>query len=123
MIFLNVNAFSSSAYFNLQIFAPVMTYSLLICLHLTVCKCVPKFLISVVFSLSLSSCFPIIAVCGPGERSRYSDSLQAERYGDRIPPIPVAERSKARICGRSLTGIAGSNPAGGVDVCVVCVVE
>ena len=25
--------------------------------------------------------------------------------------------------GRSLTGVAGSNPAGGMDVCVVCVVQ
>jgi hypothetical protein len=32
----------------------------------------------------------------------------------------VTERSKARVCGRSLPGIAGSNPAGGMDVCVVC---
>ena len=35
----------------------------------------------------------------------------------------VAERSKARVCGRSLAGIAGSNPATGMDVCVVCVVS
>ena len=28
-------------------------------------------------------------------------------------PIPVAERSKARVCGRSVAGVAGSNPAGG----------
>ena len=34
-------------------------------------------------------------------------------------PIPVAERSKARVCGRSLSGVAGSNFAGGMDVCVV----
>ena len=26
---------------------------------------------------------------------------------------PVAEPSKARVCGRSLAGIVGSNPAGG----------
>ena len=39
-------------------------------------------------------------------------------------PIPVAERFKARVCGRSLAGIAGSNPAGSmnapsfvIDVC------
>ena len=37
-------------------------------------------------------------------------------------PIPVAERSKARVCGTSLAGIAGSNPAGGMDVCLLCVV-
>ena len=40
-----------------------------------------------------------------------------------IQPIPVTERSKARVCGRSLAGIAGSNPAGGMDVCVLCVVQ
>jgi hypothetical protein len=34
----------------------------------------------------------------------------------------VAELSKARVCGRSLAGVPGSNPAGGTDVCVVCVV-
>jgi hypothetical protein len=34
-------------------------------------------------------------------------------------PIAVAVRSKAWVCGRSLTGIVGSNPTGGMDVCVV----
>ena len=40
--------------------------------------------------------------------------------------VPVAERSKARVYGRSLAGIAGLNPAGGMDVCllwVLCVVR
>ena len=32
----------------------------------------------------------------------------------------MAARSKAWTCGRSLAGIAGSNPAGGQDVCVMC---
>jgi hypothetical protein len=36
-------------------------------------------------------------------------------------PIPVAARSKARVCGRSLAGIAGSIPAGGMDVCLLWV--
>ena len=31
----------------------------------------------------------------------------------------MAERSKASLRGRSLAGIAGSNPAGDLDVCVV----
>ena len=35
-----------------------------------------------------------------------------------IEPIPVAERSQARVCGRSPAGIAGSNPAGNMDVCL-----
>jgi len=34
-------------------------------------------------------------------------------------PIPVAARSKAWVCGRSLAGIAGSNPVGGMDVCLL----
>ena len=41
-------------------------------------------------------------------------------------PIPVAERSKAKTCGRSLAGIAGSDPAGGMEVCllwVLCVCQ
>jgi hypothetical protein len=31
--------------------------------------------------------------------------------------IPVTAPSKAWVCGRSLAGIAGSNTAGGMDVC------
>ena len=41
-------------------------------------------------------------------------------------PIPVAARTKAWVCGSSLAGIAGSNPAGSMDVCilgVLCVVR
>jgi hypothetical protein len=38
-------------------------------------------------------------------------------------PIPVAARSNASICGRSLTRIVGSNPTGSMDVCVVFVVR
>jgi len=40
-------------------------------------------------------------------------------------PIPVAARSKAWVFGRSLAGIVGSNPAGGMDGCLLwmlCVV-
>jgi hypothetical protein len=31
-------------------------------------------------------------------------------------PILVAARSKAQVCGRLVAGIAGSNPAEGMDV-------
>ena len=31
-------------------------------------------------------------------------------------PVPVAARSKAWVYGRTLAGIAGSSPAGGMDV-------
>ena len=34
-------------------------------------------------------------------------------------PIPVAERFKASVFGLSRAGVAGSNPAGGMDECVV----
>jgi hypothetical protein len=37
-------------------------------------------------------------------------------------PIPVTARSKAWVCGRSLAGIVGSNPTGGMDVCRECCV-
>ena len=33
----------------------------------------------------------------------------------------MAERCKACVCGRSLAGVAGSNPARGMDVSVLCV--
>ena len=36
-----------------------------------------------------------------------------------LQPIPVAEQSKARVCGRQLAGIAGSNPSGGIDICLL----
>jgi hypothetical protein len=40
-------------------------------------------------------------------------------------PIPVAERSKARVCGQSLAVVALSNPAGGHGYlcCVCCTVK
>jgi hypothetical protein len=34
-------------------------------------------------------------------------------------PIPVTQRSKVWVCGRSLAGIAGSNPTGVIDVCLL----
>jgi hypothetical protein len=36
-------------------------------------------------------------------------------------PIPVAALSKVCVYVRSLAGIAGSNPVGGMDVCLLCV--
>ena len=40
----------------------------------------------------------------------------------KVTPIPVAARSKAWVCGRSLVEIASSSPAGGMDVCCECCV-
>ena len=33
--------------------------------------------------------------------------------------MPVATRSKALMCGRLLPGIVGSNPAAGMEVCLL----
>ena len=40
-------------------------------------------------------------------------------------PVPVAARSKASVCCRSPAEIVGSNPTGGMDVCLLwmCVVR
>jgi hypothetical protein len=34
----------------------------------------------------------------------------------------TVKKGKARVCGRSLAGIVGSNPAGGIDVSLLSVV-
>ena len=34
-------------------------------------------------------------------------------------PVPVAARSKTRVCGRSPADFVGSNPTGGMDVCLL----
>jgi hypothetical protein len=36
-----------------------------------------------------------------------------------IPPVPVAAWSEVSVCGRSLAGIEGSNPAEGMDICLL----
>jgi hypothetical protein len=45
----------------------------------------------------------------------------------KLLPVPVVPRSMAWVCGRSLAGIVGSNPTGGMDVslvqCLCCQVE
>jgi hypothetical protein len=38
---------------------------------------------------------------------------------DNVMPIPVIARPKAWVCGSSLAVIVGSNPARGMDVCVL----
>jgi len=43
-------------------------------------------------------------------------------YINELPPwkpIPVAAGFKACVCGRLLAGIAGSNAAGGMEVCLL----
>ena len=45
-----------------------------------------------------------------------SSRLAIQQHILAFPPIPVAARSKAWVCGRSLAGIAGLNPVGCMDV-------
>jgi hypothetical protein len=41
-----------------------------------------------------------------------------------VQSLFLAERSKDKVCGRSLVGIAGSNPSGRMDVCLLyCVLS
>ena len=40
-------------------------------------------------------------------------------YVPGIVSVPVAVRSKAYVCGRSPAEIVGSNPTGGMDVCLL----
>jgi len=40
-----------------------------------------------------------------------------------LTPIPVAARSKAQVCGRSPAEIVGSNPTGGIDICLLFVLS
>ena len=51
------------------------------------------------------------------ELKSYVSELILDSY-EYTPPISVAARSKAWVYGRSFAGIVGSNPAGGMDVCV-----
>jgi hypothetical protein len=37
-----------------------------------------------------------------------------------LVPIPVAARSKVKVCGRLVAGITGSNSARGIAVCLLC---
>jgi hypothetical protein len=51
-------------------------------------------------------------------------------YGQRNSPccriallIPLAARSKTCVCGRSISGIASSNPSQGMDVHILCLLH
>jgi hypothetical protein len=48
------------------------------------------------------------------ERKKKEQETRTEKW-----PISAAVRSKACVCGRSVVGVAGSNPAWGMDVCIL----
>jgi hypothetical protein len=54
------------------------------------------------------------------DRDLYLGANPEEVEVDCIEPIPLA-RSKAWAFGRALAGILGSNPTGGLGVCLLCV--
>ena len=51
------------------------------------------------------------------------DKRQIQDNQDKAERTKVAERSKTRVYGRLLAGVAVSNAARGMDVCVVCFVQ
>ena len=51
--------------------------------------------------------------------TRPSYSFLFHEYYSLLRPIFVAARSKAWVCGRSLPGIVGSNPARSMNVCIL----
>jgi hypothetical protein len=51
-----------------------------------------------------------------------SSSWELQDLYTYFQPIPVAVRSKAWVCVRSLAGIVGLNDAGGMDVCLLRVI-
>ena len=54
----------------------------------------------------------------------YSDVKQEDNTClSQHKPIPVASLTKAWVCCRSLAGMACSNLAGGMYVCLLCVVR
>jgi len=53
-------------------------------------------------------------------------NLEFNTINKKDTPVSVAARSKTLVCSRSPAEIVGSNPAGGMDVCllrVLCVVR
>jgi len=46
-------------------------------------------------------------------------SVEEKTLGITYRPVLVAARSKAWVYGRSLAGVVGSSPAGGMDVCLL----
>jgi hypothetical protein len=54
-----------------------------------------------------------------GPQPIHKGTKRAEFHFQLSKYIPVAARSKAWVCGRSLAGIVGLNPAGDMDVCLL----
>jgi hypothetical protein len=66
----------------------------------------------------VGSC-PYVSVGPQVTKPNHRVCSNLERAVLKPKPIPVVTRSKAWVYGRSLTGIVGSNPDGGMEVCVL----
>ena len=64
-----------------------------------------------------------VNVVPKSKRRRAWSYSSAHLYAKAISykPAPVAARPKAYVCGRSFAGIAGSNPTGSMDICLLSV--
>ena len=51
----------------------------------------------------------------------FTFTFTSSKYCILYQPIPVAARANPLVCGRSLAGIAHSNPVGGTNVCLLWV--
>ena len=73
----------------------------------------------------IANCYGMKGLGIESSTSQWPNGLRRGSAADRLLglrvrlPIPVAERSKAMVNGRSLVGIAVSKSTGGIDVCVV----
>jgi hypothetical protein len=56
--------------------------------------------------------------CGKHEKKNRPKNKLFRRIAN-IVSIAATARSKAWVCGRSIFGIAGSNPGGSMDVCLL----
>jgi hypothetical protein len=50
---------------------------------------------------------------------RHVQILCTELHADEKINVESVVRSKASVCGRSMAGTVGSNPTGGMDVCLL----
>ena len=84
-----------------------------VCIYVSVCVCMYIGL----YTVCLKKCSQIYTTCSGGRKKTFLFEIRL--------PSPVTARSKVSVSVRSIAGVAGSKPAGGMDICffsVMCVV-